>query len=74
MTNIYDKTEFKPRNLKEDLGLFLTPVLTLWGSAILTVTYGGELLYLPIWRKFFDAICAPYRCHMIHRVITYMYA
>ena len=36
------------------MGLFLTPVLTLWATAILTVTYGGELLYSEfgaiIWR------------------------
>ena len=31
-------------------GLFLTPVLMLHGAAaILTVTYGGELLYRRIW-------------------------
>ena len=41
---------FSPRNLKRESGLSLTPVLTLWGGAILTVTYGGELLYLWIWR------------------------
>ena len=30
-------------------GLFLTPMLTLWGGDHLTVTYGGKLLYLWIW-------------------------
>ena len=40
----------EPRNLKGESGLFLTPVLSLWGAAaILPVTYGVELLYLRIW-------------------------
>ena len=39
------------RNWKGESGLFLTPVLTLWEAAILTVTYGGELLYLDLARS-----------------------
>ena len=34
--------------LKRESGLFLTPVLTLWGGGHITRTYGGELLYLGI--------------------------
>ena len=35
--------------LTEEPDLFLTPVVTLRGAPILTVTYGDELLYLRIW-------------------------
>ena len=35
--------------LKGESGLFLTPVLTLWGGGRIDILYGGELLYLRIW-------------------------
>ena len=39
-----------PKKLKGESGLFLTPVLMHGVAVILAVTYGGELLYLRIWR------------------------
>ena len=38
-------------NLKGELGLFFTPVLTLWSSRHIVGLDGGELLYLRIWRN-----------------------
>ena len=50
----FELLEFKfgelSRNLKLELGLFLTPVLMLLAVAIVMVTYRGELLHLQIWR------------------------
>ena len=67
-----------PRNLNQDSGLFLTPVLLLWGSGHIDCQeYSCKLFYLQIWHSDFwwsFGMIRAYLCyHVIHRVITYMH-
>ena len=59
---------------KRESGLFLTPVLNYGVTAILTVMYGGELLYLRIWREHSARSAHIIVTVLIHSTITIMRA
>ena len=64
----------EPRNLKRKSGLFLTPMLTLWGSGY-NAHHAWRRVIVPLdLAQSFGAICAHYRYRMIHRMITNMCA
>ena len=60
--------------LKGELGLFLTPVLTLWGSGHFDHHVWRWAIVPSDLAWTFGAICAHYRYRVIHRAITIMRA
>ena len=65
-----------PRNLKGGIGSLFDPCVKAMGggAAILSVTYGGQLIVPSDLAGSFGAISAHYRYRVIHCAITYLHA
>ena len=61
-------TKRRPRNLKEGIVSLLTHVNAMGAGTILTVMYGGELLYFWIWH---DHLAQSAQC--AHIIVAYVY-
>ena len=62
-THTFTHSPLPTKEFKRVNWISFWPLCLCYGAvAILTVTHGGELLYLWIWRNHFCAICATYHC------------
>ena len=73
-TSLFCKHDFTQGILKGESGLFLTPVLTLWGGGHIDRHMRRRVIVPLDLAPSIGAIYAYYHYRVIHRAITYMRA